>query len=177
MLKRVSRRGCFWGKQFLKERTRAKDFYLGLMVLAFAGLLSFWLIPYYVTRPSSSPLPGKDPTVFPYCIAFALALIGAILAYNSPRTSKDITRAEDKGFSLSIISCIFLLFGYYLAVLVIGMLPASMVVLFALIKMFGFRRWFLSLLFAIVFAFILFLFFERIAQVPIPRGILFKGWY
>lgn len=177
MLARLARQGYSLGRKFLKERDRAKDFYLGLILLAFALTLLLWLTPSYVSGPLAQSHLMVRPSTFPNLITYVLVLLAILLMYNSPRTIRDTTRIEDKRFSWFMILCLSILFAYYLGVLVIGMLPASIVVLFVLMRIYGFRNWFLSILFALVLPFLLFVFFEKLAQVPIPRGILFEGWY
>jgi len=177
MFERLARQGYSLGRKFLKERDRAKDFYLGLILLAFALILFLWLTPSYVGAPLAQSHLKVRPNTFPNLIAYVLALLAILLIYNSPLTSKDATRVEDKRFSWLIILCLAILFSYYLGVRVIGMLPASIVVLFVLMRTYGFRSWFLSILFALVLPFLLFVFFEKLAQVALPRGIFFEGWY
>ena len=177
MFARLARQGYSLGRRFLKERDRARDFYLGLILLAFVLTMLLWLIPSYVGSPLAQSHLKVKPSTFPNLIIYVLALLAILLIYNSPLTSKDTTRVEDKRFSWSIILCLAILFAYYVGVRVIGMLPASIVVLFVLMRIYGFRSWFLSILFAMVLPFLLFVFSEKLAQVPIPRGILFEGWY
>jgi hypothetical protein len=44
-------------------------------------------------------------------------------------------------------------------------------------KTFGFRKWYWALLFSILFVLVIFFFFEKIAQVTIPRGIFLEDMY
>ena len=177
MLTRLLKQGYSLSRKFCKERERIKDFYLGLILLAFALILLLWLTPTYVSGPLVQSHLKIRPNTFPNLITYVLALLAILLMYNSPRTRKDTTRVEDKRFSWFMILCLSILFVYYLGVRVIGMLPASIIVLFVLMRVYGFKSWFLSILFSLVLPFFLFIFFEKLAQVYIPRGILFEGWY
>ena len=177
MFAKLARQGYSSCRKFFKEREKARDFYLGLVLLVFALTLFFWLIPSYVSSPPAQSYLKVRPTTFPNLITYMLALLAVLLMYNSPRSSKDTTRIEDKQFSWFMILCLSILFVYYLGVCIIGMLPASIIVLFALMRLYGFKNWFLSILLSLVLPFFLFIFFEKLAQVSIPRGILFEGWY
>lgn len=177
MLTRLVQQGYALSRKFFKDRERLKDFYLGLIFLAFALTLLLWLTPSYVSSPLAQSHLKVRPNTFPNLIAYVLALLAILLMYNSHRSSKDATRIEEKRFSWFMILCLSILFVYYLGVRVIGMLPASIIVLFVLMRVYGFKSWFLSILLSLVLPFFLFIFFEKLAQVYIPRGILFEGWY
>ena len=69
------------------------------------------------------------------------------------------------------------LFVLYFGIQWIGMVPTGILMVYFLILVFGYKRWFRALIFSIFFVVLLFLFFEKIAQVSIPRGILFDGLY
>ena len=176
MLARLVQQSCSLCGKFFKERSRTRDFYLGLIFLAFALTLLIWLTPTYVSGPLAQSHLKVRPSTFPNLISYVLVLLSVFLIYNSPKTSKDATRIEDKRFSWFMVLCIVLLFAYYVGVRIIGMLPASIVILFVLIRIYGFRSWFLSILIALIMPILLFVFFEKLAQVPIPRGILFESW-
>jgi hypothetical protein len=70
-----------------------------------------------------------------------------------------------------------LLFAFYTGIVLFGMLPVSVVTVLVLMRIFGYRKWFRALLFSLLFVALLFLFFEKIAQVSIPRGIFFEDLY
>ena len=177
MLIRFLHQGYSLGRKFFKERERIKDFYLGLILLAFALTLLLWLTPTYVGSPLAQSHLKVRPNTFPNLIAYVLALLAILLMYNSHRSSKDATRIEEKRFSWFLVLCLVILFACYLGVRVIGMLPASAIVLFVLMRVYGLRSWLSSILLSLAVPFLLFVFFEKLAQVPIPRGILFEGWY
>ena len=176
MLARLVQQGFSLCGKFLKDRCHARDFYLGLAILVFALTLLIWLTPVYVGSPLAQSHLKIRPSTFPNLISYVLILLSLFLIYNSPETSRDTTRSADKRFSWFMGLCIVLLFIYYGGVRLIGMLPASIVILFVLIRIYGFRSWFLSATIAVIVPILLFIFFEKLAQVPIPRGILFESW-
>lgn len=165
----------FFGR-FLRDRVRSKDFYLAGFLLAICCVLFFYLIPYHVEVQHASGMSVK-PNFFPYAVTFLLACLSIILLINSAGSSQDVTRGEDKKITGSTLLFILLLFCCYLEILIIGMVPAGILTVFIFVRIFGYRRWVWSLIFSIVFVIILFLFFEKIAHVSVPRGILFEGWY
>jgi hypothetical protein len=163
--------------RFLKQKTWGKDLYLGLTLIAFCLLLLFWIIPTYVGEQTTGQR-GLTPRFFPYCITITLASMSILLIYNSQRISQgEASRAEDKRLTPFTIICTVLFLAYYIGVKVIGMVPTSALVLFTLVRLFGFRNWVFNILISAVFAILLFLFFEKMAQVSVPRGIVFEGLY
>jgi putative tricarboxylic transport membrane protein len=176
MWARLVQQGYLLCRKFLEDRNRSRDFYLGLIVLAFALTLLIWLTPTFVSSPLAQSHLKVRPSTFPNLISYVLVLLSVFLIYNSPQSSRDATRIEDKRFSWFVVLCIALLFTYYVGVRLIGMLPASIVILFVLIRLYGFRSWYLSILIALIVPILLFVFFEKLAQVQIPRGILFEDW-
>jgi putative tricarboxylic transport membrane protein len=167
----------FFVKQFLSVRIRARDFYLGLVLLAFSQVLIFWLIPYSVGELPTHGRSGLDASSFPYYISLIIFLLAILLIYHSPITSRDSTRIEEKRVSWSTIFCLIILFAFYFSISLFGMLPVSIIFLITLMKLFGFKNWVLNIIIAVGFACLLFLFFEKLAQVSIPRGILFEDLY
>lgn len=137
--------------------------------------LFFWLIPFHIGGYGATRLSAR---FFPFCITIVLCLLSIILLYKSSRNSGDeVSRSEDKQFNWFTIFCILILFAYYFGIMFIGMVPASILVLFVLVQLFGLRQWLLATLISTIFVIILFLFFDKIAHIDIPRGLLFEGWY
>jgi hypothetical protein len=162
--------------RFLKDRVRKRDFYLGLFVLLFSGIMIFLLIPHSVEVQHAEGM-AVSPNFFPYSISYVLAFLSLLLIYNSPRTGQHQSRLEDKRFTKATLVFMSLLFVLYFGTQWIGMVPMGILTVYSLILVFGYRRWFLALIFSIVFVVLLFFFFEKIAQVSIPRGIWFDGLY
>lgn len=171
------KKGLEAAKQFFVERIRAKDFYLGLAVLTFALTLIFWLTPNFVGSPLTQSHLKVRPGTFPNLIGYVLILLSVILIYESPRTSLMVSRGEDKQFSWIIIICIGSIFTYFFISLLIGILPASMVITFFMMRIYGYKKLWVRIVLSFILPTLLFVFFEKIAQVQIPRGIWFEGWY
>ncbi len=163
-------------RQFLNDRKKTKDFYLGIFLFVFSLVLTFWLIPFHVETMEGSQDSVKA-SFFPYSITFVLALLSMLLVYYSPQTSHHATRAGDKRVTIVTITCIAILFIFYYGIRMIGMVPMSILSLFVLMRIYGFQKWYWALPFSVAFVLLIFFFFEKIAQVSIPRGILFEGLF
>jgi hypothetical protein len=163
-------------EKFSRKRIRNKDFYLGLVLFFFSLSLLFYLIPYHIEIMQADGM-AVTPSFFPYLIDLCLLFLSLLLMMNSPRTGGNATRAEDKQANWGTLVLVALMFFYYFGMKIIGMAPMSGVVLFVLMRLFGYRKWTHAVIFSIAFTVLIYLFFEKFAQVDIPRGILFDGWY
>jgi putative tricarboxylic transport membrane protein len=161
---------------FLKVRARTRDFYLAIVLLIFCLVLLFYVIPFHVQDHFAKGMAVK-PSFFPYGITLALLVLSLLLVYNSPKTALDVSRIEDKRITRMTFVFVGLLFACYLAIVLFGMLPASVMTVLVLMRIFGYTKWFRALIFSLIFVALLFLFFEKIAQVSIPRGIFFEDLY
>ncbi|WP_338603380.1 tripartite tricarboxylate transporter TctB family protein [Desulfoferula mesophila] len=164
-------------KQFFRARIRVKDFYLGLAFLLFALLLIFWLIPNYVGDPLTQSHLKVRPGTLPDLIGYLLVFLSLLLIYQSPRTSILVSRSEDKRFSWTIVVFIASIFLFYFVSLLVGLLPSSMVIMFVLMRIYGYKKTWINVVIAVVLPIVLFVFFEKVAQVQIPRGIWFEDLY
>lgn len=154
-----------------------RDLILACGVLAFSLALIFWLIPDYVADYTTGKH-GLSPQFFPYMIAGALGLLGLILLIRTLRPGpKEKMRAESQRPSAVTFVCIIIFFAYYFGVIFIGLVPSSFLALAALMRLFGSQSWAKVFIFSACLVLLLFLFFEKVAQVPAPRGMLFDGWY
>jgi len=163
--------------RYLKDRSQYRDFYFAVILLLFCLTTIFWLIPAQVSIGYLAHGTVVGPSFFPYAMCLTLLFLSILLIHISPETSQYITRAEDKVISRIVIVLIIILVATYYIIPLIGMVPAGILVMFVLMQIFGFPKWYLSLGFSSVFVILLFLFLEKLAQVRIPRGILFDGWY
>ncbi len=173
----IVKKGIEVGKQFFIQRIRVKDFYLGLAFLLFSLLLIFWLVPNFVGDPLTQSHLRVRPGTFPDLIGYLLIVLSLVLIYQSPRTSILVSRGEDKRFSWTIVVFIAAIFIFYFATVLVGILPSSMVIMFVLMRIYGYKKTWANVAIAVVLPIVLFVFFERVAQVQIPRGIWFEGLY
>lgn len=154
-----------------------RDLLLACGVLAFSLALICWLVPEYVAGYTTGKH-GLSPQFFPYLIAGTLGLLGLILLIRTLMPGpREKMRAERQRPSAVTFVCIIIFFAYYLGVIFIGLVPSSFLALVALMRLFGSQSWTKVLIFSASLVLLLFLFFEKVAQVPAPRGVFFDGWY
>jgi hypothetical protein len=158
----------------LKAWTMNKDLMLSFFMILFSLVLIFWLTPNFVASDTSGSH-GLSPRFFPYTIATVLLTLSIMLLVNTYRKSAseksdDDSIAPDR-FTLYCIGFLFLL---YFAIQLIGMIPSCFLALMVLIRMFCYKNKVVIVTFSAVFIFVLFAFFELVAQIPMPRGIFFE---
>lgn len=163
-------------KTFFRERIKTKDFYLGLAIITFGLVIVCYLIPVHVEIMDSAGS-GIKGDFFPKFIAIILLILGIALAVNSHKTSQNISRVDDKRVNWGTIGLAALLFCFYFGIEFIGMAPMGVLIVFVLMRIYGFKNWIWGAVFSILFVLFLFFFFEKLAQVDIPRGMLFEGLY
>jgi hypothetical protein len=151
--------------------------FLAVFLLLVSLLLTVWLIPRYVSGYTTGTH-GLSPRFFPYLITLVLTGLSLLLlAKDLARPEDTVSRKEDKRITKATGLTMSILIGYYILIRLIGMIPASVAANIFLVRLFGFQRWKAILIFSVFLILILFLFFEKIAQVPMPRGLLFDGLY
>jgi len=152
----------------------------------------FFLIPKGVYVPANINIRVMSPDFFPRAVAIFVILMSLILALQNilvsgskkrypdqnverklPQEGKD----NDKIRKLKIIKicvAIFLLFMYFQAVSLIGILPSSAIFLLAFSFLYGERRFKIIIPLAVFLPIILYFFFTRLANIPLPKGIFFE---
>jgi hypothetical protein len=154
-----------------------RDLVLSLVLLAFALILLLWLIPSYIAEYTTGDQ-GLSPRFFPYLISLTIGLFSLLLFGRTVRGKKILPATPmEKTIDRSKIICIILLVAYQQAIELIGLAPASFLALVGLMVLYGFSNWLVIGFFSAALVTLLSLFFENVAQVPLPRGILFEGWY
>jgi putative tricarboxylic transport membrane protein len=155
---------------------RLKDFYLGLLISIFSLVLTFWLIPSFVSGYATGEH-GLSPRFFPYLVSLAMLLLSAILMFKALRPSAEpIKKEPSRRLEPSAVICIAVFIAYQQAIAYIGFIPASFLALISLMILYGFRNWIMIVIFSAALIAILSFFFEKVAQVPLPRGLLFEWW-
>jgi len=161
--------------KFIKTKTN-RDFWLGVTTFLIFFLLLIWIIPVYIPGYKTGES-GLTPRVFPSLMVSVLLLLSVVLIYKNIGVGNTLSsRAQDKKASWITVSCIILFFICYFGIKIIGLLPMAIITLSVLIFLFGFKKWFLIPI-SIGFVLLLFLFFEKVAQVSFPRGMFFRGLY
>ncbi len=151
-----------------------KDLFFSLFINFFALLLIFWLIPRHVS-PHATALHGLTPQVFPYLVAGLLGVLGFVLTIKIiKKPHKKFDNNIEYKINKDAIFCV-LLFGVYMfLIFYVGMLISSLMFLIVFMFFFGSQQWGKVTIISVFMIFILFIFFEKLALVPIPRGYFFE---
>ena len=158
-----------WGEAECLRR----DLYFGLVILLFSLVLTFWLIPSFIADYSTGEQ-GLSPRFFPYLVALTMVLLSLILIFKALRPAADQTKKEkSRPVDRSTGICIGIFLTYQQAISIIGLIPASFLALIGLMILYGFRNWIIIGIFSAALITVLSFFFEKVAQVPLPRGLLF----
>lgn len=163
-------------RQRLRTMGHSKDVLLGLVLLVFSLVTLLWIIPTCVDVPQAGGMAVK-PNFFPYSIAAILVLLSIALIIKGGKTVSDSQGSEEGEISPAVIIVVGLLFCTYFGIKLLGMVPAGIISVAVLIRLFNYRNWPRTILFSVVFVILLFIFFEKVAQVSIPRGWLFEDLY
>ncbi|MCK5445967.1 MAG: tripartite tricarboxylate transporter TctB family protein, partial [Rhodospirillaceae bacterium] len=136
----------------------------------------FGIIPWQVVDPM---VPGTfiAPDFFPKALAGFLIFLSILLIYNGHTTAAESDRAEEKRITTATLLCIALILIAIWAIRWVGMMPAVCVAMILLMRMFGYQDLKKSILISVGFVIVMFLFFEKIASISIPRGALFNGLF
>ena len=160
-------------KYWSDAKSRRGDLFLGAVILLFSLVLMFWLIPGFVADYATGDK-GLSPRFFPYLLALTMILLSSILIVKALRPMenqipKETTRQVDRMTPI----CVGVFIAYQQAISIIGFIPASFLALISLMMLYGFRNWLTIGIFSTALITVLSLFFEKVAQVPLPRGLLF----
>ena len=160
-------------------RSRA-DVAFGFATALAAVVFIVWAIPYSVQTPSSVEALPLSPAFLPYGLAACVGLLGlacgAQAAFGRGVPAEPDARldlAPRWGIRLAAIALIFAL--YYALAERLGMLPLAVVVMGAMLWMGGERSLLRGALLSVALPLGVYLFFTRVAQVPLPEGVL-EGW-
>lgn len=167
-----------------------RDRVLGLVLVLFALALTFILIPNGVVVPRSVRGTTMSPALWPYIVSGLLLVLGLAIAlwtFTAAAVAKrDADRPEawldaPPDFIVSspatarytrVAFAILFLFVYYGMVRFAGIPVASAIAIPVLSLLYGERRYLLVIVLAITVPGTLYLFFDRVANIPIPLGIL-----
>ena len=155
-----------------------KNLYLGLALAAVFVLVLFVLIPVGIEVPRSHDPGQLPPTAYPYWIAgmaLAFSLILVAQSCNELRKNGELAntlpRVSRAGFFRICVGFV-LLFVFTVFLKKMGMLIGCFVLYACFAYLAGERNWLRMLAVDLALCGILYVFFVRIATVPIPMGPL-----
>ena len=155
-----------------------KTLSLGLFFVGVSLFNHFYVIPNQIFVPQQASFPGLSPAFYPKILTILLGFLGIVLAVQSLRSSYMKEERSEQVIGITAfsryISVIALSALYVYFIDLAGWLSTTIVILFVLMRLYGSKRWFLIFTLSIIVPLILFLFFEKIALVRLPRGFLFE---
>ncbi len=162
-----------------------KDFYLGAGLAAVSAIFLFFVIPNAVVVPSNIKIISLRPDFWPavLCIIIiVLSLLLLVTSYIKNRASSAIGKQEHLEEKtapramaiLKPLSVIGILLLYYFAIDFLGIILSSTAALLGLALLYGERNYKMLIPLAIVVPIVLYLFFSKVANVPLPIGYLFS---
>ena len=153
-----------------------RDVLLGVGLLIFSLVVMFWLIPSGVEVQKAGGM-AVTPRFFPHGVTAILIALSIALIIKGAKAPSQAESDEGKKFSPAVVIVIVLLLVSFYGLKYLGMVPTSILAVILLVRLFNYRNWPRTIIFAIVFVVLLFLFFEKVAQVDIPRGEWFEDLY
>jgi len=160
-----------------------RDLWLGAGLAVLSALLYFVVIPLGVTIPSGVRSPVMSPDFWPNIITLFLLAMSVLLFLRAAAAwqrgdlvahkSADVEGEEERtGWAGQIraVAVIAIMFVYYWLIIKIGLVPASMVTLLAVGLTTARPNIWLVIIATPVLPMLLYLFFFKVANVPIPGG-------
>ena len=148
---------------------KKKELYTGLLMLILSGTILV-LILGSPTPPDSS---GPSPFFFPSIAALVIAgLSTALLVQSSKGAGKGPDTPPGKRMWNRLFWIVGWCFAYGFTIERLGYLLSTGVVTFALLAYFNRRKWFLNILFSLVTPISIYILFDTLLKVPLP-----KGWF
>lgn len=153
----------------------SRNVWAGLVLTAIGMAIVLILIPYGVVEPRKVKYAALSPSYYPRIVAIALVLLGIVVAVRGglekpQNETKDLGRRPDA--TVRIVSVLALLTVYALLVEPLGFVLSSMLALTCLTLLAGERKVALIAPIVILLPFGLYFFFVKVANIPIPTGIL-----
>ena len=156
-----------------------KHFFSGVFMLAVGLLLLLLLIPFGIDTPKKIRYAALSPTYYPQIVALILSVIGAAIIFRN-RKSFRVKEAEEleeldvahPNAQIRIIIFLALLAAYALSLEFLGFVLSGALALATSLILAGERRAIFILAISLLLPISLFLFFYKVAYVPVPNGLL-----
>ena len=153
-----------------------KHFFSGVFMLAVGLLLLLFLIPLGIDTPKKIRFAALSPTYYPQIVAVILSVIGAAIIFKNrrPLTTKGADDADEvhPNAKMRVGSFLLLLAAFSLSLEFLGFVLSGVLALVASLLLAGERRALIIVAISLLLPISLFLFFYKVAYVPVPNGIL-----
>ena len=153
-----------------------KHFFSGVFMLAVGLLLLLFLIPFGIDTPKKIRFAALSPTYYPQIVALILSVIGVAIIFKNRRLlpTKGIDDLDEvhPNAKMRIGGFLVLLAIYSLSLEFLGFVLSGVLALAASFILAGERRAVVIIAMSLLLPISLFLFFYKVAYVPVPNGIL-----
>ena len=153
-----------------------KHFFSGVFMLAVGLLLLLFLIPFGIDSPKKIRFAALSPTYYPQIVAIILSVIGAAIIFKNrqPLIGKETDDLDEvhPNSKMRIGGFLALLAVYSFSLEFLGFVLSGVLALAASLILAGERRAFIIIAMSLLLPISLFLFFYKVAYVPVPNGLL-----
>lgn len=153
---------------------RSKDFWAGLIFFLIGLLLFVVLIPAGIVEPKKIKFAVLSPSFYPRIVAIAMLLIGAAVLAGALRNSatEDGVLSANAVATTKVCAAFAIMFATAYALPYAGFVLSACLALVLLMVLAGERNPLIVGLVAVILPLFLYVFFTKVASVPIPGGIL-----
>ena len=153
---------------------RNRDLWAGLAFFLLGLLMVVFLIPAGIVEPKKVKFAVLSPSYYPRIVAIAMSIIGLAIVIGALRkpTGEYTTSVFDSKAAIKVCAVFFVLFATAYALPQAGFVLATTVALAILMILAGERNPLIISGVSILLPIFLYLFFSKLANVPIPGGIL-----
>lgn len=150
------------------------DFLAGLLFLAVGLFLVFVMIPVGIVEPTKVPFAVLAPSYYPRLVAIAMVLIGlAVTARAATKSSGDSElSAPDGTGAIKLAGAVIVMFAVAFTLPELGFVLGTAIGLAVLLLIAGERSPIVVLLTVVLLPLGLYVFFTKMANIPIPGGVL-----
>jgi hypothetical protein len=156
----------------------------GVLIVTMVLMLTV-VVPLGVQLPKSTPITAIRPDFWVKIIVWSTLLLGVFILFqglHKAKTGPRKDRADDSQSDLvdhkalikrsaGVVAAIILLFLYYFLIQWLGMVVASILVMFAFSMLYGERRFLIIIPLSVLIPVGLYYFFLKVASVMVPLGI------
>jgi len=157
------------------KSTRNLDLFAGLLFTCIAALIIWVAIPYGIQEPKKVKFAALSPSYYPRLVGYCLFAFGLILLatrWLSKKVDSDSSSNLHPRWVLIFISIVATLAAYYIALEPLGFVLASAIAVFILLLLAGERSIAALISIPLILPIALHLFFTKVANIPIPSGVL-----
>jgi putative tricarboxylic transport membrane protein len=153
---------------------RNRDLWAGLVFLLLGVLLIAFLIPVGVVEPKKVKFAVLSPSYYPRIVAIAMSIIGLAIAIGSIRQEpqEDSILTFNLNAAVKVCTVFIILIATAYALPQAGFVLTTTIVLAVMMLLAGERNPIVVGAVSILLPIFLYLFFTKLANVPIPGGIL-----